>query len=63
MLFRSYFGIYWVPEKAYAVNTNLEFAVKRYFDEDKLEWVDRAVIINDGKILDPEYIFVLKKKI
>lgn len=59
----EYFGIYWVPEKAYAVNTNLEFAVKRYFDEDKLEWVDRAVVINDGKILDPEYIFVLKKKI
>lgn len=55
------FGFYWVPEKAYAVNTNLEFAVKRYFDEEKLEWVERAVVINDGKILDPKYIWVLKK--
>ena len=55
------FGFYWVPEKAYAVNTNLEFAVKRYCDEEKLEWVERAVVINDGKILDPKYIWVLKK--
>lgn len=59
----KYFGIYWVPEKAYAVNTNLEFAVKRYFDEEKLQWVDRAVVINDGKILDPKYIYLLKKKV
>ena len=57
------FGFYWVPEKAYAVNTNLEFAVKRYFDEEKLEWVERAVVINDGKILDPKYIWVLKKEV
>ena len=54
-------GLYWVPEKAYAINSNLEFATKRYFDEDKLEWVERAIVINDGKILDPKYIFLLKK--
>lgn len=57
----DYFGIYWVPERAYAINTNLEFAVKRYFDEEKLQFVDRAVVINDGKILDPKYIWLLKK--
>lgn len=57
----DYFGIYWVPEKAYAINTNLEFAVKRYFDEEKLQWVERAVVINDGKVLDPKYIYLLKK--
>lgn len=55
------FGFYWVPEKAYAINTNLEFATKRYWDEEKLEWVERAVVINDGKILDPAYIYILKK--
>lgn len=59
----EYFGIYWVPEKAYAINTNLEFAVKRYFDEEKLQYVDRAVVINDGKILDPKYIWLLKKSV
>lgn len=58
----KYFGIYWVPEKAYAINTNLEFAVKRYFDEEKLQYVDRAIVINDGKILDEKYIYLLKKK-
>lgn len=58
----DFFGIYWVPEKAYLINTNLEFAVKRYFDEEKLQYVDRAVVINDGKILDPQYIWLLKKK-
>ena len=57
------FGIYWCPEKAYAINTNLEFATKRYFDEDKLEWVTRAVVINDGKLLDTNYIYLLKKKV
>ncbi len=57
----KYFGIYWVPEKAYAINTNLEFAVKRYFDEEKLQYVERAVVINDGKVLDPKYLYLLKK--
>lgn len=56
-----YFGMYWVPEKAYAINTNLEFYVKRYFDEEKNEYVDKALVINDGKVLDPKYIYLLKK--
>ena len=57
------FGFYWVGEKAYAINTNMEFAVKRYFDEEKLQYVDRAIVINDGKILDPNYIYILRKKV
>lgn len=57
------FGFYWVPEKAYGINTNLEFAVKRYFDEEKLQYVERAVVINDGKILDPAYLWILRKKV
>lgn len=57
------FAIYWVPSRAYAINTNLDFAVKRYFDEEKLQWINRAVIINDGKILDSNYIYLLKKKV
>lgn len=59
----DYFGMYWVPEKAYAINTNLEFFVKRYFDDEKNEWVDKALVINDGKILDPKYLYLLKKKV
>lgn len=57
------FGLYWVADEAYAINTNLEFAVTRYFDNEKLQYVDRAVVINDGKILDPKYLYVLKKKV
>lgn len=57
------FAMYWVPSKAYGINSNMEFATKRYFDEEKLEWVTRAVVINDGKILDPKYIYLLKKDV
>ena len=57
------FALYWVPEKAYAINTNLEFAVKRYFDDEKLQYVERAVVINDGKILDPNFLWILRKKV
>ena len=58
----DYFGIYWVPQKAYSINTNLEFFVKRYFDDEKNQYVDKALVINDGKILDNQYIWLLKKK-
>ena len=56
-----YFGMLWVPQKAYAINSNKEFYVKRYFDEEKNEWIDKALVINDGKVLDGEYIYLLKK--
>lgn len=59
----QYFGLYLVPEKAYGVNTNLEFAVRRYYDEDKDQWIEKALVINDGKILDPKYLYLLKKKV
>lgn len=57
------FGIYWVPEKGYAINTNLEFYVKRYWDDEKNEWVSKALVINDGKVLDGQYIYLLKKSV
>lgn len=57
----DYFGIYMVPEKAYAINSNLAFSVKRYFDDETNQWVDKAIVINDGKVLDPKYIYLLKK--
>lgn len=59
----EYFGMLWVPEEAYAINTNLEFTVREYFDEDLNQYVKKALVINDGKILDPKYIYLLKKKV
>lgn len=59
----EYFGMLWVPEKAYAINTNLEFSVMHYFDQETNQYVDKALVINDGKPLDTQYIYLLKKKV
>lgn len=59
----EYFGMFWVGEKAYSINSNLNFAVTRYFDNEKNQWVQKGLVINDGKILDPKYIFLLRKKV
>lgn len=59
----DYFAMYWVPEEAYAINSNLEFTVMDYFDQELNQYVKKALVINDGKILDPKYIYLLKKKI
>ena len=57
----EYFGIYWVPGKAYAINTNMQFGYKKYFDENTNKYVNKGLVICDGKILDPKYIYLLKK--
>lgn len=57
------FGMYWIPSMAYGINTNLEFYIRRYFDEEANEYVDKAIVINDGKILDAKYLYILKKKV
>lgn len=56
------FGMLWVPNEAYAINSNLEFTMMHYFDQETNQYVDKALVINDGKILDAQYIYILKKK-
>lgn len=58
----QFFGMYWVPQKAYAINSNLEFTVVDYFDHETNQYVKKALVINDGKVLDGAYIYLLKKK-
>lgn len=53
-------GIYWIPND-YAINTNLQFGMKRYFDEDTNEWINKGLTIVDGKILDTSGCYLLKK--
>lgn len=53
-------GVFWVP-KDYAINTNMEFGMKRWFDDDKNEWVNKGLTIVDGKILDTSGCYLLKK--
>ncbi len=54
-------GVYWTPND-YAINTNLTFGMKRYFDDDKNEWVNKALTIVDGKMLDVSGMYLIKKK-
>lgn len=53
-------GIFWVPTD-YAINTNMQFGMKRYFDDDNNEWINKGLTIVDGKILDTSGCFLIKK--
>ena len=53
-------GIFWQPEE-YAINENFGFTMRRYFDEETNEWVDKALVVVDGKVLNPTgYYKILK---
>ena len=54
-------GIFWQPEE-YAINTNMQFGMRRWFDEDRNEWVNKMLTVVDGKVLNPMGIFLIKKK-
>lgn len=54
-------GIFWNPED-YAINENFGFTIRRYFDEDTNEWVDKALVVVDGKVLNPESFYLITKK-
>jgi len=53
-------GIYWQPDQ-YAINENFGFTMRRYYDEETNEWVDKALVVCDGKILNPEGFYLIKK--
>lgn len=53
-------GIYWQPEE-YAINTNMQFGMRRYFDEERNEWVNKMLTVVDGKVLNPMGIWIFKK--
>ena len=53
-------GIFWQPEE-YAMNENFGFTMRRYFDEETNEWVDKALVVVDGKVLNPTGIYLIKK--
>ena len=54
-------GIFWQPEE-YAINTNMQMAMRRYFDEETNKWVDKLLVVVDGKVLNPKGIYLIKKK-
>jgi len=54
-------GIFWQPEE-YAINTNMEFGMRRWFDEDRNEWVNKMLTVVDGKVLNPMGFYLITKK-
>lgn len=53
-------GVYWQPEE-YCINENFGFTMMRFFDQETNEWVDKAIVVVDGKILNPTgYVKILK---
>lgn len=53
-------GVFWQPDE-YAINENFGFTMRRYFDEETNEWVDKALVVVDGKTLNPEGFWLIKK--
>lgn len=54
-------GIFWQPNE-YAINTNMQFGMRRWFDEDRNEWVNKMLTIVDGKVLNPMGYYLITKK-
>ena len=54
-------GIFWQPEE-YAINTNMQMGMRRWFDEDRNEWVNKMLTVVDGKVLNPMGFWLIKKK-
>lgn len=55
-------GIFWQPEE-YGINTNMNFGMRRYFDEDTNEWINKMLVVLDGKVLNPKGIYLIKKAV
>ena len=53
-------GIFWQPLE-YAINENFGFTMRRYFDEETNEWVDKALVVVDGKVLNPTGYYKIVK--
>lgn len=53
-------GIFWQPDQ-YAINENFGFAMRRYFDEERNKWINKALTVVDGKVLNPAGIWLIKK--
>lgn len=54
-------GIFWQPDQ-YAINTNMEMGMKRYFDDETNKWVNKLLTVVDGRILNPKGFVLIKKK-
>lgn len=54
-------GIFWQPDQ-YAINSNMAMGMRRYFDERTNKWVDKLLVVVDGKVLNPKGFYIFKAK-
>jgi len=47
--------------KNYAINSNMSMTVWRYLDHDTNQYIDKAILIADGKLIDPYGVVIIKK--
>jgi HK97 family phage major capsid protein len=47
--------------KNYGFNSNMQMMMFRYLDHDTNEWIDKAILIADGKLIDPNGVVIVKK--
>ncbi|OMF35269.1 hypothetical protein BK133_11215 [Paenibacillus sp. FSL H8-0548] len=45
----------------YGINSNMQMQMYRWLDHDKNQWVDKAILIADGKLIDPNGVIIVKK--
>jgi len=45
----------------YCINSNMQMSMYRWLDHDTNQWVDKAILINDGKLLDAAGVLLIKK--
>lgn len=55
-------GVFWRP-KDYGLNENMSFGIKKYLDETTNEWINKGLVVVDGKIIDPSACFIIKKSV
>lgn len=53
-------AVYFNPND-YIVNSNMQFTMVRYTDHDTNQIVDKAIMIVDGKLADPNGVVIVKK--
>lgn len=45
----------------YVINSNLQMQVYRWLDHDTNQYVDKAIMVCDGKLVDPNGVIIVKK--
>lgn len=53
-------GIFWQPNE-YLINENFGFMSRRYYDEDRNKWINKALTVCDGKLLNANGVYLITK--